>query len=98
MPRSCLAASHLARTRWPSVQKKQKTAVDPLERELIDGGLSSEMAATADLLRALGLDAAVATRETLYYPDDILTSEGPYGFTTKGSSNTNEGEVFGFPE
>ena len=56
------------------------------------------MAATADLLRALGLDAAVATRETLYYPDDILTSEGPYGFTTKGSSNTNEGEVFGFPE
>ena len=50
------------------------------------------MAATADLLRALGLDAAVATRETRYYPDDILTSEGPDGFTTRGSSNTNEEE------
>ena len=68
------------------------TAVDPLERELIDGGLSSEMAAAADPLSALGLDASVATRETRYYPDDILTSEGPDAFTTRGSSNTNEEE------
>ena len=56
------------------------------------------MAVAADPLRALGLDIAVATRETRYYPDDILTSEGPYGFTAKGSSNTNEEEMFGFPE
>ena len=56
------------------------------------------MAVAADPLRALGLDIAVATRETRYYPDDILTSEGPYGFTTKGSSNTNDSEeVFGEP-
>ena len=36
------------------------TAVDPLERELIDGGLSSEMAAAADPLTAAWSTAAHA--------------------------------------